>query len=377
MKPELLDHAPPGTVAECNARGWMTNEIFYKWFQKFVQFSGATPSNKVLLLLDGHVSHTQNLDVIDFARQNGVVIICFPPHCTHKLQPADVTFMKPLSVYYDQAATAWLRSHPGRVITTFQISEIFGKAYVQAATMTTAINGFKKCGIWPYNQNNFSDADFITAETTNIQVAENQQTETVEQPAQEDVVQNLEAEIVPTADVQQSLSSIIERDFQSGSIATTPSRPTGDAVSPSIIQPSTSTQFEDCSVQALAHNISSLIYSTPVASTSMARETTTCLIFQLLTFHWMFQESQEITTTPYKKDVENRAHSKKCANPNDPRLKKNAKKTKEVKTKASKKTVQEDTICFYCEDINNTYLKSQERWVARCVDAGLIQLVLV
>lgn len=169
MKPELLDHAPPGTVAVCNPRGWITSEIFVTWFKSSIKFSGASPTNHVLLLLDDHVSHTQNLEVIDLARENGVIILCFPPHCTHKMQPADVAFMKPLSTYYDHAVSGWLRSHPGRVVTVFQISEIFGNAYVQAATMSTAINAFRKCGIWPYNQNNFTDADFISAETTNIQ----------------------------------------------------------------------------------------------------------------------------------------------------------------------------------------------------------------
>lgn len=85
------------------------------------------------------------------------------------MQPADVAFMKPLSSYYDHAISGWLRSHPRRVVTVFQISEIFGNAYVQAATMLTVINAFRKHGIWPYNQNTFMDADFISAETTNMQ----------------------------------------------------------------------------------------------------------------------------------------------------------------------------------------------------------------
>lgn len=168
MKAELLDHGPPGTTAECSPRGWMTVDLFTIWFKQFIKFSRASLDNKILLLLDGHVSHTQNIEVINLARQNGVIILCFPPHCTHRLQPADVAFMRPLSTHYDHAATGWLRSHPGRVISMNQISEIFGQAYLQAATMTTAINSFRKCGIWPYNSNNFTDADFLAAETTNI-----------------------------------------------------------------------------------------------------------------------------------------------------------------------------------------------------------------
>lgn len=104
MKQELLDRAPPETTAECNVRGWMTTETFVSWFQRFVNFSGASIATPVLLLLDGHVTNTQNIEVIEHARKNGVVMLCFPPHCTHRLQPLDVGFMKPLSVYLTMLA---------------------------------------------------------------------------------------------------------------------------------------------------------------------------------------------------------------------------------------------------------------------------------
>lgn len=83
-----------------------------------------------------------------------------------RLQPLDVSFVKPFSTYYDQAATGWLHSNPGKVVTMYQIAEIFGKAFLQVATMQTAINGFRKCGIWPYNSLPFNNSDFIAAETT-------------------------------------------------------------------------------------------------------------------------------------------------------------------------------------------------------------------
>ncbi|CAG5020837.1 unnamed protein product [Parnassius apollo] len=152
----------------------MTTEIFMSWFQRFVKFSGASITNPALLLLDSHVTHTQNISVIEYARKNGVVMLCFPPHCIHRLQPLDVGFMKPLSVYYDYACSTWLMSHPGRIITTFQISEIFANAYIQAATMSTAINAFQKYGIWPFNQNNFTDSDFSAASTTDVPLANNE-----------------------------------------------------------------------------------------------------------------------------------------------------------------------------------------------------------
>ena len=66
-----------------------------------IQHTAASKDNPVLLLLDGHATHVKNLAVIDLARQNGV-IMCFPPHCTHRLQPLDVSFMGPQTLFMDK-----------------------------------------------------------------------------------------------------------------------------------------------------------------------------------------------------------------------------------------------------------------------------------
>lgn len=125
----------------------MTIEIFEKWFTKFIEFSKATKDKPVLLILDGHATHTKNLKVIEMARNNGVIIICFPPHCSHRLQPLDVYFMKPLSLYYEEEARKWLRTKAGRIITLHDISKLFGQAFLRAANLRTAVNGFKKLDI--------------------------------------------------------------------------------------------------------------------------------------------------------------------------------------------------------------------------------------
>nr|CAI5854506.1 unnamed protein product [Callosobruchus analis] len=168
MDPQLMLNAAPGAWGVCSDSGWMTAELFLGWFKKFIKFCGATVDRPVLLLLDGHRTHTQNIDVIIEARSNGDIILCLPPHTTNKLQVADVAYMRPLSVYYDQQITAWLRSNPGMVVTIRQVAEIFGKAFVQACKMATAVNGFKKCGIWPYGQTVSFDIDFAPSLTTDI-----------------------------------------------------------------------------------------------------------------------------------------------------------------------------------------------------------------
>nr|CAB3264995.1 nucleosome-remodeling factor subunit NURF301 [Phallusia mammillata] len=168
MKPELMDGAMSGAWATCHPSGWMQSDLFVEWMKKFIIFSHASLNSKVLLLLDGHSTHTMNIDVIDLAKNNGVIMLCFPPHCTHRLQPLDVSFMKPLSTYYAQMVKQWLRSNPGRVVSAFQIAKLVSEAFLQAATMRTAINGFKTTGIWPVNENVFDEADYAPSTTTDI-----------------------------------------------------------------------------------------------------------------------------------------------------------------------------------------------------------------
>ncbi|XP_022905457.1 uncharacterized protein [Onthophagus taurus] len=146
----------------------MTAELFLVWFRRFVEFSKASKDFPVLLILDGHSRHAKNLQVIDYARESGVTLLCLPPHCSHRLQPLDVSFIKPLSVYYSNELRKWLRSNPGKVVTLFQISTLFGSAFIQSATMKTAINGFQATGIWPTDPSIFTDVDFLPANTTDI-----------------------------------------------------------------------------------------------------------------------------------------------------------------------------------------------------------------
>jgi len=42
-----------------------------------------------VLLMDGHSSH-YTLELLKYARDNNIVILGYPPHCTHVLQGLDV-----------------------------------------------------------------------------------------------------------------------------------------------------------------------------------------------------------------------------------------------------------------------------------------------
>jgi hypothetical protein len=166
MKQELLDHAPPGAVAVPHKSGWMQTEIFVDWFKHFLSHTNPSKENPVLLILDGHKTHTLNLEVIYLAREKYVTLLCLPPHCSYRLQPLDVGFMKPVMTFYTQEVEKWLRNHPGRVVTMFQVGELFGNAFMRAATVQTAVNAFKKTGIFPVDRHVFGDSDYAPSMTT-------------------------------------------------------------------------------------------------------------------------------------------------------------------------------------------------------------------
>lgn len=164
--PLLLDDAPPGSFAQYHPSGWMQGDLFLYWFQKFIEFSKSSAEKPVLLILDGHATHTKSLELINLARANNVLMLCLPPHCSHRMQPLDVTFMAPLNTYYQQEVRQWLTLHPGRAVTINQVAKLYGSAFLRAATMQTAINGFQNTGIYPLNRNVFPEHLFAPSLTT-------------------------------------------------------------------------------------------------------------------------------------------------------------------------------------------------------------------
>ncbi len=83
---------PDDAVYAKSESGWVDSELFLAWMKK-VFLVYAVSQRPVLLLVDGHASHV-NLELIDIARDNNIILLCLPPHTTHLLQPLDVSVFK-------------------------------------------------------------------------------------------------------------------------------------------------------------------------------------------------------------------------------------------------------------------------------------------
>lgn len=158
---------PAETVVTYHNSGWMQSDIFSDiWFPHFLRHTRPSEDSPVLLILDGHATHVKNLKVIESARENHVVILSILLHTSHRLQPLDVSFMFPLSNYYSQEVKIWQRNKPNKKVDLADVGQIFSRAYVKAATLSNAQNGFKATGMYPFNPNKFPDVLFAPSELT-------------------------------------------------------------------------------------------------------------------------------------------------------------------------------------------------------------------
>ena len=125
----------------------MNSELFIDVFKHIKKHTRCNKDDPILLLLDNHTCHT-TLQTIIFSRDNAIVLLSFPPHCSHHLQPLDIAIFGPKLENY------------------FDIPKMASLAYRKAFTESNIKSAFEKPGVWPLNRLIFSDADFEAAYVT-------------------------------------------------------------------------------------------------------------------------------------------------------------------------------------------------------------------
>lgn len=166
FKPNLmLKNAPIGSDGAANPSGWMTSNIFLEFLKHFFKHAQPTPQNPVLIIMDNHETHI-SVDALNFAKMNGIILLTIPPHCSQKLQPLDVSVFGPFKKCYNSAADRWLLSNPGKTISIYEICELVNDAFSPAFTTKNIESGFSKTGIHPFNNDIFTDDDFLCSFVT-------------------------------------------------------------------------------------------------------------------------------------------------------------------------------------------------------------------
>jgi hypothetical protein len=86
--------------------GWTNDDIGLQWLiQVFDQETRAKAQRSYqLLYVDGHSSHV-TIPFLEYCDAQKILVLQFPPHATHTLQPLNVVVFKSLSSAYSRQLT--------------------------------------------------------------------------------------------------------------------------------------------------------------------------------------------------------------------------------------------------------------------------------
>ena len=154
--------APPESIAtgHKSQTGWQNIDTFLMWMQHFVKYAKPSAIQPLLLILDNCSSHV-DLSVIDFAKEHHITLLSFPPHCSHRLHPLDVSVFGPLKTYKNQKMDSWMRKNPGRSMSIHVIPSIVSYAYPLAFTPSNIVAEFRKTGIYPFDRNAITPDEYL------------------------------------------------------------------------------------------------------------------------------------------------------------------------------------------------------------------------
>nr|XP_029720502.1 uncharacterized protein LOC115262239 [Aedes albopictus] len=154
LRKEVVQGFPPDYGIGQSDRGWMDTHNFREYINKtfhlFLVKQGV--QFPVILFVDGHASHN-SLEVADLCQSLGIVLISLYPNTTHITQPADVAVFKPLKSEYRQYVEAWKVENPACVLTLPHFGGVLSKAVETGITTKTIKNGFRACGLQPFDPN--------------------------------------------------------------------------------------------------------------------------------------------------------------------------------------------------------------------------------
>jgi hypothetical protein len=74
------------------------------------------------VLLNGYSTQTKNIEALQLARDSAVIKVSLPGHTTHRLQPLDMAFSRPLSSHYIDEIVKCLRASRGRCVTQANVA---------------------------------------------------------------------------------------------------------------------------------------------------------------------------------------------------------------------------------------------------------------
>lgn len=146
-----------GTGYASQANGWMTEELFVKWFKE-VFLLNTIPKDqrqkKIILFFDGVRFHV-SMNLVKLAQENRVVLVKFPPNVSHFIQPLDKTVFKTMKTDWNKLLIDYVRANPGKVIPKLDFSKHIKTLWEESFKSRNLKSGFESTGLFPLNFEKF------------------------------------------------------------------------------------------------------------------------------------------------------------------------------------------------------------------------------
>ncbi|XP_028322317.1 uncharacterized protein LOC114475579 [Gouania willdenowi] len=153
---------PPNAFYGWSDSGFINSDLFKKWFLK--HFIPRAPKERPLLLIfDGHKSPV-NLEVVESARKEDIILLCFPPHCSHILQPLDAGLFLVLKQRLASMLGDTWTSDTHFAVSKKEFSCVFKGTYQvvrEEEGVRIVQDGFRKCGLYPLDHFTISEGHLM------------------------------------------------------------------------------------------------------------------------------------------------------------------------------------------------------------------------
>lgn len=117
FKDFMLKGTPPGSIGGAKTSVWSNERPSLRPI-----FGPLHKAHQTLQRRAGVDNHETHLSV-EAVEKAGVVIVTFPPHTSHRLQPLDISVYSPFKSYHNQGIDSWLINNPGKIVDIYSVSE--------------------------------------------------------------------------------------------------------------------------------------------------------------------------------------------------------------------------------------------------------------
>ena len=119
-----------------------------------------------VLILDGHSSHYTK-EFLTYACDNNIILLGYPPHCTHALQGLDVVCFGKMKEIWKRVINKFEQEHQ-RAVTKNDFTFLFGTAYKEAFDRKTIKAAFRVTGVYPFNRTVITDSRIKPSMPTSV-----------------------------------------------------------------------------------------------------------------------------------------------------------------------------------------------------------------